>query len=124
MENIETLIKQYNIISSKIAKIAESKDTTADVLSKISRIEDCYIQTCIMTNPNTPNSILVKILDIHVGVGGVDEEIRIHIVANPALKIDVLKNVIASDPSERVKAAATAAFSRRTQGAKAEQASL
>jgi hypothetical protein len=58
-----------------------------------------------MLNPHTPSRILEKELKLRSGVGGTDEEARIHICYNPALRTIVLKKLIKSDPSPAVRAA-------------------
>jgi len=66
-----------------------------------------------MLNPNTPTRILEKKLKLRSGIGGTDEEARIHICYNPALRLTALKKLTKSDPSPAVRAAGRRALAMR-----------
>ena len=113
MKTINELINKYDELISELSNIAESEDTTAEDLLIISSVDDRYIQTCVITNPNTPSSYLEKSLDMYCGVGGIDEEIRIHIIHNPSLSRKSLLKISKEDPSYRIREIASSILLNR-----------
>lgn len=115
MEKTENLIEKYWSISEKLYNIASSGKTSADEFKKLSEMNDSYILTGIALNPNTPIDILKNFYERYSGLGGTDEEMRIHIVNNPALTEELLRKYAKDDKSEMVRNAATEALKRKTQ---------
>jgi len=111
---INKLIKIHENLVSILNDIAENSKTDSSTLKKLSELNDSYIESSISTNPSTPSRILQNWLKIHCGNGGTDEEIRIHIVYNSALRLNVLKEVIEKDNSPFVQEAALLALAMRT----------
>ena len=111
---INKLIKIHENLVSIINDIAESPETSSTTLRKLSELSDSYIASTVSMNPNTPSGILENWLKMHSGNGGTDEQTRIHIVYNPALRLEVLKEVIEKDDSTVVQEAALLALAIRT----------
>lgn len=107
------LIKIYEELVSILVDIAEDPDMDANSLRKLSKLTDDWVETCVSLHPRTPSKVLEKMLALHSPVGGVDEEWRIHIVGNPALRLKVLKEAIEQDPSLHVREAALTALAKR-----------
>ncbi len=111
---LNKLIKEYNNVVEVLVGIAESLETDGDSLTKLSKLTDGWIQSAVDMNPNTPSKVIEKSLRRHCGVGGEDDEARIHIVYNPKLRLQVLKKVAKEDCSEEVREAALTALAIRT----------
>ena len=111
--SLNKLIQKYRILVQKLVSIVENAETDAVALMRLSQINDPEIQGSISLNPNTPSKVLENWLSVHNGIGGTDTEWRIHIVYNPSLRLDVLKQIIKKDKSKEVKEAALAALALR-----------
>jgi hypothetical protein len=110
---INELIRNYEKIVESLYNIATDPKTDRKTLTRLSVLSDSYIQSGIIFNPNVSSNILERMLDLHSGVGGTDEERRIHIVYNPALREVILRRVIEKDKSSRVREAALSALDKR-----------
>ncbi len=113
--NIWLLLTNYEKLIDQLERIAQDARTPSSVLEKLSRLTDCQITASVMLNPSTPSHILEKELRMRPGVGGTDEEARIHICYNPALRLSTLKALIKKDPAPTVRAAAKRALAIRDQ---------
>ncbi|MCP4344297.1 MAG: hypothetical protein GY795_02075 [Desulfobacterales bacterium] len=109
----DNLIDDYNNLIEKLYDIASNSETDSDLLYKLSELTESYILSGVITNPNTPSNLLEKMLKTYCGIGGMDEEIRIHIVNNPSLRQDVLKLIIKEEISESVREAALMSLAKR-----------
>lgn len=115
MIKTDKLIKEYWHISEELYSIASSKETSANELQKLSEMNDVYVLTAVALNHKTPVDILNKFYERYSGVGGTDEEMRIHIVNNPALTEELLIKYAKYDKSKIVRNAATEALKRKAQ---------
>jgi hypothetical protein len=113
MTNTDNLIKQYWNISEELYNIASGEKATAAEFEKLSELNDTYTLTAVALNPRTPVEILQKFYIRYPGIGGNDEEMRIHIVNNPALTEELLRQYSTEDKSDIVKNAALEALKRR-----------
>lgn len=113
-ELINKLIDIHEKLIFVLNDIAENRETDPTVIKKLSELNNSYIAASISMNPNTPSTILEDWLKIHSGKGGTDEEIRIHIVYNPSLSLNILNNIINKDNSTSVQEAALLALAKRT----------
>jgi len=104
------LIKKYLALLDELYKLASSTETSSKVLEKLSSLSDSYILTAIALNPNTPAKVLNKLYNHHPGIGGTDEEMRIHIICNAALPAKYLKQFAETDESEVVRKVAIRAL--------------
>ena len=111
--NIKKLLTIYEEIVDRLGAVAQNKRTPPGILEKLSKLTDSQITTNVMLNPNTHSRVLENELKMRSGVGGTDEEARIHISYNPSLRIMIVKKLIKSDPSPAVRAAARRALARR-----------
>ena len=110
---IDSLIDRYEKIVEQIYEIASDEKTDPNILAKLSKLTDMYILNALFCNPNTPNSVLDKALKDYSGFGGMDEEIRIHIVYNKGINIAILKRLSMDDPSHEVREAALTSYIQR-----------
>lgn len=111
--SIEKLLTIYEETLDRLERVAQNQRTPPNVLEKLSTLTDSQVTASVMLNPNTPSRILEKELKFRSGIGGTDEEARIHICYNSALRITVLKKLIKSDPSPAVRAAGRRALAMR-----------
>lgn len=112
--NISKLITKYLKLSEELYDIASNIKTDPKVLEELATVSDSYILTAIALNPSTPVKILKKLYQHYTGVGGTDEEMRVHIVNNVALTAKSLKKFADADESEIVRKAAKRALKRKT----------
>lgn len=110
----DKLIKRYWSLSEKLYDIASDPKTSAAELKQLSKLSDQYILTAVALNPKTPVSLLERLYEHYSGVGGTDEEMRVHIVNNPALTTKLLKKYAKGDASEVVQHAAAVALGRKS----------
>ncbi len=101
--SIFRLIKDFEEMEDRIVRIAEDRNTKSSELQKLSSLENNYIRTCIAMNPSTSSNLLEKWLKLYKGVDSMDEEFRIHILNNKALKLEVLKKAVKKDRSKYVR---------------------
>lgn len=113
----DKLIKQYWSLSEKLYDIASDPKTSAAELKQLAELNDEYILTAVALNPKTPVNLLERFYEHYSGVGGTDEEMRVHIVNNPALTDKLLKKYAKNDASEMVQNAAAVALERKTKSA-------
>jgi hypothetical protein len=111
--NIKKLLTTYEELIDRLDGVAQDQRTPPGILEKLSALRESQVTASVMLNPHTPTRILEKELKLRSGVGGTDEEARIHISYNPALRIMVLKKLIKSDPSPAVRAAGRRALAMR-----------
>lgn len=109
------LIEKYLSVSEELYSIASSEKTSAAEFEKLSELNDVYVLTAVALNPRTPVEILKKFYERYSGIGGTDEEMRIHIVNNPALTEKLLRKYSKDDKSEMVQNAALEALKRKAQ---------
>ena len=120
MVKTDKLIEEYWSVSEELYGIASSGETSVNEFEKLSEMNDAYILTAVALNPRTPVEILKKFYERYPGVGGTDEEMRIHIVNNPALTEELLRKYSMDDKSEMVKNAAIEALKRKAQSSKSK----
>ncbi len=113
MNDITNLLKKYEDLVDRLDMIAQDQRTPRSVLEKLSRLTESQVMTSVMMNPNTPSRILENELKLRPGVGGTDEETRIHISYNPSLSVTILKQLAANDPAVAVRSAARRALRSR-----------
>lgn len=113
MKRIESLIRLHERAVERLSKIAETANTETTALESLSRVQDPRVEAAVSMNPRTSSVVLEKMLARFCGVGGEDDERRIHIVWNPSLRLSVLKNCCLKDPSLEVRQAAIASLVRR-----------
>lgn len=112
--DISKLITKYLALSEELYDIASNINTEPKVLEELATLSDSYILTAIAVNPNTPVKILKNIYQHYTGVGGTDEEMRVHIVNNVAMTAKSLKKYADVDESEVVREAAKRALKHKT----------
>lgn len=112
-KNTNKLIEKYLSLSEVLYDIASSQKTSPAELKQLSEVSDVYILTAVALNPNTPVKLLKHFYEHYSGVGGTDEEMRIHVVSNPALTNKLLKKYVKNDKSKMVQDAAAEALKRK-----------
>src|SRR5438093_475600 len=110
---VRKLLATYEKLIDQLERLARNPRTSPRVLEKLASLTDSQVTASVMLNSNTPSHILEKELRLRSGVGGADEETRFHICYNPALRLTVLKKLIASDPSPHVREAGQRALAMR-----------
>lgn len=110
MIRTDKLIEDYWSVSEELYSIASSEETSANEFQKLSEMNDVYVLTAVALNPKTPVEILKRFYERYSGLGGTDEEMRIHIVNNPALTEELLRKYSKDDKSEMVRNAAIEAL--------------
>lgn len=110
---IEPLLEDHERIVEQLYEIASDLHTEPDVLRQLSIVTDSYILNAVLCNPNTPNDVFNRALREYCGVGGNDDEIRIHIACNSGLEINDLKRIVDEDLSTEVREAALTAYIKR-----------
>jgi len=113
-QQLDKLIRIYELLVDVLDGIGEDPKTNPHTLTKLSAVTDARVQASVALNPSTPGRILQKMLKLHPGCGGEDEEWRIHIVGNPALPLRTLRWVVDNDQSPDVREAALTALAIRT----------
>lgn len=114
ISGIAKLLQKHEVLVNQLDMIAQDKRTPRSVLEKLSKLTECQVTTSVMMNPNTPSRILEKELKARPGVGGTDEEARIHISYNPSLSMTALRHLASNDPAPAVRSAAGRALRFRT----------
>jgi hypothetical protein len=109
----DKLIKKYLSLSEELYDIASSQKTSPNELKQLSEVSDVYILTAVALNPKTPVKVLKKLYEHYSGVGGTDEEMRIHVVSNPALTKKLLRKYVKDNDSKMVQDAAVDALKRK-----------
>lgn len=110
---LDKLIKIHEQLVSILADVAEESETDPDALKKLSMLSDSWVLTCVSLHPKTSSKILEKMLARHSPNAGEDEQWRVHIVGNPALRLSVLQQRSENDPSPDVREAALTALAKR-----------
>lgn len=113
MNDIRNILKKYEELVNELDIIAQDQRTPCSVLEKLSRLSESQVTTSVMMNPNTPSRILEKELKLRPGVGGTDEEARVHISYNPSLSVTILKQLAVNDPAPAVRSSARRALRLR-----------
>jgi hypothetical protein len=113
MNEIRKLLKKFEDLVDQLDTIAQDQRTPRSVLEKLSRLSESQVATSVMMNPSTPSRILEKELKLRPGVGGTDEEARIHISYNPSLSVTILKQLAVKDPAPAVRSSARRALRLR-----------
>ncbi len=113
MVKTDKLLEEYWSVSEELYGIASSEETSANEFQKLSEMNDVYVLTAVALNPKTPVEILKRFYERYSGVGGTDEEMRIHIVNNPALTNKLLEDYSKNDKSVVVQQAAAKALERK-----------
>jgi hypothetical protein len=111
--NVKKLLTMYEKLIDRLDGVAQNQLTPSGILEKLSTLTDSQVTASVMLNPNTPSYILEKELKLRTGIGGTDDEARIHICYNPALRLAVLKKLTKGDPSSAVRAAGRRALAIR-----------
>jgi hypothetical protein len=109
----EILINRYERLVEQLDNIAADPGTEKRLLKRLSTLTDEQIRTSVCLNRNTPSNVLIKFLKYHPGLGGTDEESRLHICYNPSLPLSSLKKLMLSDVSLVVRNAAKKALAKR-----------
>ncbi len=107
------LIKLAELISQVLEEAAADPRTDSKSLRELAQLPDRAVSMTATLNPNIPKGVLERILDRHVGTGGEDEQLRVHVVYNPALPLKTLKRIIETDSSGEVREAALTALAMR-----------
>ena len=110
---IKDLINSYQDTVEELMTISSNPETNVEVLRELSYLDSSEVLASLRCNPNTPEEILVDWLNLHSGIGGIDEQIRIHIVLNPAIKMETLEKQFLEEKSYTVKDSILLAISRR-----------
>ena len=113
--NVRKLLANYEKLIDQLERLAQNPGTSPSIIEKLSSLTDSQVTASVMLNPSTPSRILEKELRLRSGVGGTDEEARIHICYNPALRLTVLKALAARDPSPAVREAGRRALAMRAE---------
>lgn len=113
VKDILKLIRKHENMVKRLDMIAQDEGTPCSVLERLSRLTESQVTTSIMLNPSTPSRVLERELKLRSGVGGTDEEARIHISYNPSLRMKILKQLETSDSAPAVKSAARRALKLR-----------
>ncbi len=101
-DKIKKLIDKYESLIEELYEIASDPKTSKASLKRLSELTDSYVLQGLIGNANIPTEILLEMLDLFSGNGGTDEEVRIHIVYNPALDREKLEDIIKNDNSKNV----------------------
>jgi len=109
-KEIDKLIDKFLDIAEELYNFASSDDASSSDFEKLSKLSDAYILTAVALNPKTPIEILIKLYEHYDGIGGTDEEMRVHIVNNPALTNKLLEDYSENDKSVVVQKAAAKAL--------------
>ncbi|HID70819.1 MAG TPA: hypothetical protein EYP35_10295 [Desulfobacterales bacterium] len=107
------LIEQYWSLSELLYDIASNPKTSSIDLEQLAKLNDEYVLTAVALNPKTPVKLLKKFYEHYSGIGGTDEEMRVHIINNPAVTTKLLKKYAKNDESEMVKNAVKDALKRK-----------
>jgi len=110
---IDELIERHHDILEELYQIATDEKSEAAILKKLSYMSDSYILVGLSLNPSTPPEVLQRFIDLYPGVGGTDEEMRIHVVSNVSLPKETLRHLFLNDKSDAVREAADRALANR-----------
>ena len=100
---LDKLIQLYEMLEELLVDVAEDQATPAKTLVKLAALTEGGIVEAVHMHPNTPSRIIEKRLAISFGVGGFEEESRIHMVGNPALRLQIVRQLATKDPAPEVR---------------------
>ncbi len=110
---LEKLLELHHILVEVLVEVAEDPHTPTNVLKKLAKNTDDWIAGCATMNPSTPSSIIEERLKRYCGVGGEEDEERIHMVGNPSLRLQVVRRLVSEDPAPEVREMAIMILAKR-----------